>query len=420
MTRLLAYTSPARGHLYPAVPIVLELHRRGYRTSLCTLARDVETLTALDIEAQPVSPCVEAIELDDHRALSQLGRGRRALRTFAARAAPEAPDLLAAIESHSPDALLIDVNCWGAATVAEASGLPWAVYSPYLLMLPSRESPPFGLGLAPMGGVLGRARDGLLGAAGEAVADRTVLPVLNRLRTQHGLAPLRAFRELLGRPPLLLALTAEGFEYRRSEWPANVRFVGPIDWSPPRRPPEWVAEMRDPLVLVTCSTERQRDARLLTSALRALPGAGMTVLGTSAAHDPRAFDVPPGSRVVRFLAHDSVLGRAACVVCHGGMGITQKALSAGVPVVVVPFGRDQLETARRVELAGAGVRLPPRRLTPARLGQAVRCAMELRDGASRMSRLFAAAGGATAAADAIEELAPSLEGRATRSPRGDR
>jgi hypothetical protein len=36
------------------------------------------------------------------------------------------------------------------------------------------------------------------------------------------------------------------------------------------------------------------------------------------------------------------------------MGATQKALAHGVPVCAVPFGRDQLEVARRVEVAAAG------------------------------------------------------------------
>ena len=186
---------------------------------------------------------------------------------------------------------------------------------------------------------------------------------------------------------------------------ANVRFVGPLDWSPPQAPPDWLEDLADPLVLVTCSTERQRDRDLLATALKALPPAGMTVLGTSAAHDPAGFDVPAGSRVVRFLPHSAALHRAVCVVCHGGMGITQKALAAGVPVVVVPFGRDQLETARRVEFAGAGVRLPTGRLTPARLAQAVREAIGRRAQAARIAAIFAAAGGAERAADLLEELA---------------
>jgi UDP:flavonoid glycosyltransferase YjiC (YdhE family) len=87
------------------------------------------------------------------------------------------------------------------------------------------------------------------------------------------------------------------------------------------------------------------------------------------------------------------------------MGITQKALAAGVPVCVVPFGRDQLEVARHVAQAGAGTRLVPGRLTPARLRRAVREAMGRAEGARRVAEGFRRAGGARAAADAVEELA---------------
>ena len=107
---------------------------------------------------------------------------------------------------------------------------------------------------------------------------------------------------------------------------------------------------------------------------------------------------------MRFASHEAILERAACVVCHGGMGITQKALAAQVPVVVVPCGRDQLDTARRVESAEAGVRLSPRRLNPERLLDAVRIAMTRRAGAQRVSRAFAQAGGQVSAANAIEAL----------------
>lgn len=73
-----------------------------------------------------------------------------------------------------------------------------------------------------------------------------------------------------------------------------------------------------------------------------------------------------------------------------------------MPVCAVPFGRDQLEVARRVEVAQAGSRLPASRLRPDRLRRAVREAMERADGAKRAAAAFAAAGGATAAADALE------------------
>lgn len=404
MSRLLAYTSPARGHLYPVVPILAELGRRGHRTIAYGLSGELSHLRTLGIEAQPIDPAIEENQIVDWRERLPTRAAISVLRTFAQRSELEAPDLQRAIAHHTPDALLVDINCWGAGAVAEASGLPWAIYSPYLLPLRSREAPPFGLGLRPRDGPLGRIRDATAAKAVDVVFDRAALNSLGALRRRYGASEVHSFDGLVRRAPLVLSLTAEGFEYPHSDWPTSVRLVGPMSWSPPQAAPAWIDELSDPLVLVTCSTERQRDERLLHLALEGLPVAGISVLGTSAAHDPRAFSPPEGSKVVGFASHDPFLRRVVCVVCHGGLGITQKALAAGVPVVVVPFGRDQMETARRVELAQAGVRLSPLRLSPSRLARAVERAIELRPGAGRVRRAFIAAGGAPAAADALETL----------------
>jgi UDP:flavonoid glycosyltransferase YjiC (YdhE family) len=167
-----------------------------------------------------------------------------------------------------------------------------------------------------------------------------------------------------GTSSLLLYMTAEPFEYPRSDWPPCVRMVGPCCWDPPADPPAWLAEIEQPIVLVSTSSEFQDDARLVTTALQALAHEDVHVVATiPAAEIPRA-GVPANAHLDHVLPHASILARAACAVTHGGAGVTQKALAAGVPVCVVPFGRDQLEVARRVEVADAGIRLPARRLTP--------------------------------------------------------
>ena len=140
----------------------------------------------------------------------------------------------------------------------------------------------------------------------------------------------------------------------------------------------------------------------MATTLDALKDEDVQVVATTAGVDPAQFSVPPNARVERFVPHGPLVDRASCVVCHGGMGITQKALAAGVPVCVVPFGRDQLEVARRVELAKAGTRLPAPRLSPERLRDAVREAVARREGAQRLADTFADAGGPAAAADALE------------------
>lgn len=86
------------------------------------------------------------------------------------------------------------------------------------------------------------------------------------------------------------------------------------------------------------------------------------------------------------------------------MGATQKALSAGVPVVVAPFGRDQAEVGRRAETAGAGIMLTRRRLTPHGIRDAVRRARLLQPAASELASRMNTEGGAPRAVDRLEAL----------------
>jgi UDP:flavonoid glycosyltransferase YjiC (YdhE family) len=127
-------------------------------------------------------------------------------------------------------------------------------------------------------------------------------------------------------------------------------------------------------------------------------------VATLPAENARRVESPGNAHVLSFSPHGPILDRAACAITHGGMGATQKALVRGVPVCTVPFGRDQFEVARRVEVARAGTRLPARRLTAHRLRAAVKEAIRRADGARRVAEGFAAAGGPSAAADAVEEL----------------
>jgi MGT family glycosyltransferase len=234
--------------------------------------------------------------------------------------------------------------------------------------------------------------------------ERVMLPPLNEVRGGLGLVPLKGTGDLFTRPPTLLYLTAEPFEYPRSDWPANVRMIGPGTWDPPADPPEWLDAIDKPIVLVTTSSEFQDDGRLVATALDAFAGEPVHVVATLPSSDPAAFSPQPNAHVLPFVPHAPLLERAVCAVTHGGMGATQKALAAGVPVCAVPFGRDQLEVARRLVVAGAGTRLSAKRLTPDRLRARVQGAIGMREGARAIAAAFGAAGGAPAGADSVEGL----------------
>ncbi len=408
MARILAYTTPARGHLYPLSAVLAELRDRGHDVFVRTLAAEVPLLRQRGFRAEPIDPAIEALEMSDWREKGSMAGLRRAVAVFAERAAYDAPDLRRAIEEVEPDALVVDVNAWGALATAEAAGKPWAMFAPYPLPIPSTDAPPFGPGLPPARGPLGRLRDRVLAPIVFGGIDKVSLAPTNAVRAAAGVQPVASASGVFATAPLVLAMTAEPLEYHRRDWPASVELVGPCSWEPPADPPPWLAEIDRPLVLVTTSSEFQDDGALVRVALEALADEPVVVVATVPSGSPDDYAVPANARVERFVPHGPLLERAACAVTHGGMGATQKALAHGVPVVAVPFGRDQFEVARRVEASGAGTRLPARRLTADRLRAKVRQRSAMAEGARRVQEGFVAAGGPARAADLVERrlLAP--------------
>lgn len=407
MARLLVYTSPARGHAFPVTPTLLELRSRGHDVTVRTLSAAVEPLQAAGLDAEPLPPEIEGRQIDDFRARTPIGALRRGFTAWMDRAEIELDDLRGAIAHHAPDALLIDTNAWGATAVAETSGLPFARFHAFPLPMVADGVPPFGPGLAPRGGRSGRLRDALVRAALVPPLDRGSLPRLNPIRARVGAPPIAHLTDAyVGTSPLLL-FSAEPFEYPRA-WPPNVHRVGPGLWDPPAGDGDaelldWIDRRGRPVVLVSVSSEFQDDGRIVDVALEALAGEDVSVVATMPA-GAGARRAPANARVVRFASHEALLPRAAAVVCHAGMGITQKALAHGVPVCAVPFGRDQMEVARRVVVADAGVKVGAARLRPATLRRAVARARAKAPGAARIADAFRTAGGAPRAADLMEGL----------------
>ena len=407
MAVVLAYTSPAIGHLFPFCALLSEVASRGHRVHVRTLDAGVDLCRLLRFAAERVDPRIEFLQSDDWTTGSALRVVGRTVEMLARRAAIEVADIDAAIRDVKPDVVLVDANCWGAISTLEAQrtrGVPWLVFSPFIPYLDSPGSPPFGPGAPPRTGRVGRVRDLGIRTVTYPVFDRPFRNGINPVRAALGLAPVRSADELLRRAPGVLVASGKPFEYAHTEWGESVHLIGPAVFEPPaQRLPGWLDDIELPVVLVTTSSVRQADAALVRTALRALDGEPVHVVATNPAG---AVDVDPTAHrdatLTRFVPHSAVLDRAVCVVTHGGMGITQKALSRGIPVCAVPFGRDQFEVARRVEIARAGTRLPARRLTVGRLRHKVLAAMTMTTGAEAVAAGFAATGGTHHGADLVE------------------
>jgi MGT family glycosyltransferase len=416
MATILAYTSPALGHLFPFSALLSELSSRGHDIHLRTLSTGIELGRSLGFTADAIDPRIEALAHEDWKASNPRAALKMAVDMFCRRAAYEVPDFTAAIERTRPDALIVDINSWGAMSVADARDIPWVCFSPYTPPLHSDGVPPFGLGLAPLSGSLGRVRDAALRPIVMGMMERAVLPQGNRIRASAGARPVASADEFMRRAPLMLVASGKPFEYSQTDWGDAIQMIGPCMFEPAMDAvPDWLEAIDRPIVLVTTSSQKQADTKLVLTAMTALADAPVHVVATLPAGLPRDVRITPNATVLEFVPHGPVLDRAVCAITHGGMGATQKALARGVPVCVVPFGRDQFEVARRVEVARCGTRLPAKKLSVRRLSAAVRQAMTMTDGARRVATGFAATGGVARGAELVEQRVLNFNSSAARN-----
>ncbi len=268
-------------------------------------------------------------------------------------------DVAEELRREAADVTVVDTMIPAAMFGSEVRGVRSVIvmHGPY--MIPRPDIPPLGTGWMPGKGPLGRLRDRSAAAVTLAVF-RSWMPALNRVRAEVGLPPVRGLPGLMARADRVLVCSSPSYDFGSGSVPANVCYVGPqLDDDPGEGSGEWRAgEPGQPLVLVGLSSTVMRQEALLERAADALGQAQVRGLVTTGpAVDPAVISVPPDVTVTRWVRHADVLPHCSAVITHGGHGTVMKALIAGVPLIVVPLGRDQPDNAGRVVYAGAGVRL---------------------------------------------------------------
>jgi UDP:flavonoid glycosyltransferase YjiC (YdhE family) len=327
-------------------------------------------------------------------------------------AAGYAHDVTRAIRADRPDLVLTSFFAFGAMIAAEATATPFDVLMPNIYPLPASGLPPFGPGFAPARGAWGRLRDRVVAALSQRTWDRAALPGLNAVRSGHGLGPIAHYQDQVHAARRQLLLTSAAFDFP-AQLPPSARYVGPVlddpAWAvgPDPAPPGDA-----PLVLVSMSTTFQSQTESLQRVVDALAELPVRALVTTGpVIDPGTITAPPTVMVVTAAPHTRVLRDAALVVTHGGHGTLVKSFVAGVPVVVLPHGRDQADNAARVVHHGAGLSVP-RAASPARIADAVRTVLADRSFAGGAARLGAALRADAASGLLLAELEANLADRA--------
>jgi UDP:flavonoid glycosyltransferase YjiC (YdhE family) len=81
------------------------------------------------------------------------------------------------------------------------------------------------------------------------------------------------------------------------------------------------------------------------------------VVTVGPAMEKETLPAPANVSILHSAPHDTVMQEVSLVVTHGGHGTVTRSLVNGVPLLVIPMGRDQGDNAARVVARGAGLSL---------------------------------------------------------------
>ena len=271
----------------------------------------------------------------------------------------------AAIKQTGVDCMLIDANLLGAASAAEACGLPFLTFCCALPQLEEAGVPPTFLPWHYRPGLRARLRNRLA----YRIRDYLVQPLmgeLNSFRQQHRLPRYRGLSGTFSTLAQVSQLIPE-FDFPRKTLPECFHYVGPY-YRAPKSDVSFPYERLDGRRLVYSSLGHAQGTRwdlwnTIAKACETLDVQLVIALGTT--EPPPIGFWPPGNPiVVPYAPQEALLAKASLFITHAGLNSAMESLCYGVPMVALPFLGDQMGVASRIVFHGVGLSIGRERNNP--------------------------------------------------------
>ena len=403
----------AGGHLTPMTTLGHELKKRGHRVTVVGIEDALPKVLAAGLNIQIIGQA-DFPQGATQQLFTQLGnlKGLAAARYTINWLANESDmylrDAPEVIQSAGIEALLVDQATPQGGTLAEYLNLPFVSIGCAVLLNQEISVPPYITAWNYDVSWRGCLRNQL----GYQLLNRLWKPlwqVIEDARQQWKLPLYRNHNKYYSH---LAQLSQQpiAFEFPRKELPSFFHFTGPYSNPLSREPAAFPYEQLNgkPLIYTSMGTVQNQLLwifQVIAAACVGLEAQLVIALGQEASLD--ALPTLSGNPVVVGYAPQlELLKRASLTITHAGLNTTLESLSNGVPMVAIPITNDQPGVAARIAWTGTGEVIPLNKLTAHKLRRAiarVSAKESYQKNASRLQAMIRHAGGASLAADIIEQ-----------------
>jgi UDP:flavonoid glycosyltransferase YjiC (YdhE family) len=197
---------------------------------------------------------------------------------------------------------------------------------------------------------------------------------INAARRACGLGEISDWKKWVLSPDLHLACWPEWFASVAFGWPARIVHTGFLqndEVEPSDVPPainQMVDYKRPSAVLITGGTAMWKLAeRFYASAAQACSILGRPGILVCRHPELLPSELPSGVTHQPRLPFAQVIGGMAAIIHHGGASVLVRALTAGVPQLVLPYGGDRPDNGTRLERLGVAKRILPPQWDPSKI-----------------------------------------------------
>jgi len=387
--KILFANVPADGHFNPLTGIAMRLKEQGHDVRWYASKMFSEKLGRLGIPHYPFKRALEVNQFNINEVFPERKKMKAGVRqlkfdlkNFFIYRAPEYFDDIGEIKKEFPfDVFVCDAAFTAGQLVKNKFNVPSVGVGISPVMSTSKDLPPYGLGLTPSHSFFASMKQSVLRFVAKNFLFNESTGEYNKILKRYGLPPeyVTLFDIPALRCDIFIQSGTSGFEYKRTDMPEKLRFVGPLHAYKSNVKKEFNYPWKEKLnrykknILISQGTFEPDHSKLIIPALEALKDEdNLLIVATGHHHTEELRKKYTKDNIVveDFIDFDFIMPQTDVYITNGGYGGTLLAIGHSLPMVAAGINEGKNEICARIGFFKLGIDLKTEKPNAAQIKKA--------------------------------------------------